>query len=90
MQPWHHRKLHSMIYSRSRSRRLPIGVAQVLIAGALLDRLLKDSEQYANRAKAAGDSFRIVKLEGSNHFAMLSPHSSYWPTVRDAISSLLH
>jgi acetyl esterase/lipase len=68
---------------------LPTGVPQVLIAGALLERLLKNADEYASQTKAAGDSFRIIKLEGSNHFAMLSPKSPYWPTVRDTISSLL-
>ncbi len=69
---------------------LPTGAAQILIAGALLDKLLKHAEDYATQAKAAGDDFRIIKLQGSNHFAMLSPHSPYWPTVRDTISSMLH
>lgn len=68
---------------------LPTGVPHVLIAGALLDLLLKDADAYAARAKATGDDFRIVELEGSNHFAMLSPRSSYWPTVRETISGLL-
>jgi len=69
---------------------LPTGVPHVLVGGAMLGAVQPQIDAYAAAAKAAGENFRIVKLEGSNHFAMLSPHSPYWPTVRDTISTLLH
>jgi len=68
---------------------LPTGVPHVLIGGALLGAVQPQIDAYAAAAKAAGENFRVIKLEGSNHFAMLSPHSPYWPIVRDTISSLL-
>ena len=69
---------------------LPTGVPHVLIGGVLLGAVQLQIDGYAAAAKAAGENFRVIQLESSNHFAMLSPHSPYWPTVRDTISSLLH
>ena len=71
-------------------RLLPLGIPQVLFAGTHEDFVpLPVMEAYAEAARRAGDSVRIVVIPGAGHFEIASPRSSAWPRVASAIRSLL-
>jgi acetyl esterase/lipase len=74
----------------SASAFLPLGVAQILIWGEKDDIIPRPLvEQYAASAKKAGDRTRLIVVPAVGHFETPSPLSSAWPTVQDAIMSLL-
>ena len=71
-------------------RLLPLGVPQVLLAGAHEDFVpLPLMETYAKAARAAGDSVRIIVVPDVGHFDIASPTSASWPAVRSAFRGLL-
>ena len=68
----------------------PLGVRQVLIWGRQ-DEIapIGLGENYVKAALRAGDTVRLEILPALGHFEIASPQSPAWPTVRDAIRSLL-
>jgi acetyl esterase/lipase len=69
------------------ARRLPLGVPQVLVHGALDDDVPIDHvRRYATHA---GVECRLVELGGVGHFELIDPRSSAWPVVCDAVASVL-
>jgi acetyl esterase/lipase len=71
-------------------RLLPFGVPQVLLAGSHEDFVpLPLMQEYADAAKRAGDSVRLVVIPEAGHFEIASPRSPAWPEVESAIRSLL-
>ena len=44
---------------------------------------------YADVARKAGDSVRVVLVPNAGHFEIASPRSFAWPAVRRAIRALL-
>jgi acetyl esterase/lipase len=69
---------------------LPLGVPQVLVHGTIDDDVpYSISLRYTEAARTRGDDARLATLEGMDHFALVDPHSPAWPTVLDAVRSLL-
>jgi acetyl esterase/lipase len=71
--------------SASPAARLPLGVPQVVVAGAR-DALvpLATVRGYVAKAKAAGDDVSLVEVPGAGHFELVTPGSSAWESVKDA------
>jgi acetyl esterase/lipase len=69
---------------------LPLRVEQRLIQGTL-DRIVpaEFSKDYEAAAKKKGDRVLLTILPNAGHFDMISPQSSAWPAVEDAVRSLL-
>jgi acetyl esterase/lipase len=69
---------------------LPTGVKQVLIHGVEDEIVpLSQSEEFAQRAKSAGDDPELFKLDRTGHFELADPESDAWPTVSKATLQLL-
>jgi acetyl esterase/lipase len=69
---------------------VPLGLQQILIWGEhelFVPPALARS--HVEAATQAGDRARVIVVPGAGHFELASPRSSAWPTVRDAIRSLL-
>ncbi len=68
---------------------LPLGVRQLLIVGAD-DGVMPEAARnaYVEAAMKAGDSAEAIVVPGA-HFEVIAPTSTAWPTVRDAILTLL-
>jgi len=71
-------------------RLLPYGVPQVLIVGS------KDgpwrvtiTRNFAEAAKAKGDSVRLLIPEGANHFDVVNAHGPAYPLIADAVKSIV-
>ncbi len=68
----------------------PLGVPQVLVHGTEDEDVpVALSERYCERGQALGDPVRLVRLPGAGHFEVIDPRSREWPSVVDAIASLL-
>jgi acetyl esterase/lipase len=69
---------------------LPLGVPQTLVVGAD-DRVIPPRlvESYEKAARAAGDRVQFVEVAGADHMGLVAPHSRAWPSVRDAVLSLV-
>lgn len=63
--------------------RLPIGVSQYLIASAVLT--ADEANDYAERARAAGDHVEILAPANGGHFDIIAPGSRVWPEVESFI-----
>jgi acetyl esterase/lipase len=71
-------------------RLLPFGVRQVLVAGTHEDFVpLPLMKTYAEAARRAGDSVRLVVIPNAGHFEIASPRSPAWGRVESAIRTLL-
>ena len=69
---------------------LPLGIQQVLIHGTDDDRVpLVVSQEYADRARSAGDTVKLIKLVGGNHFVVIDPNSTAWNRAVDEIKRLI-
>ena len=70
--------------------RIPLGVRQMLISGAL-DGIVPVGgvRAYAETARAAGDTVRVVVVPGAGHFEVVTPTTGAWPAVRDAVRALI-
>lgn len=65
---------------------LPLGVPVQLVHGAADPIVPVDmSERYASRARAAGDSVGLARIEGAGHFDVISPRARAWTAVTKAI-----
>jgi acetyl esterase/lipase len=63
-------------------RRLPVGVASVLIHGDADNRVpIAQSRDYARAALAAGDQCQLHELPGGDHFELIDPGGRAWPVV---------
>ncbi|HEV2634895.1 MAG TPA: alpha/beta hydrolase [Actinocrinis sp.] len=69
---------------------LPSGAEVVLVHGTQDQQVrLEMSRQYAKMAGEAGDTVTYVELPGSDHFDLIDPLSAAWPSVLDAIASVV-
>ena len=70
---------------------LPLRVKQRLIHG-LLDQIVppEQSRAYEVAAKRRRDDVNLVIINEAGHFDLISPESSAWPAVREALRSVLH
>jgi len=69
---------------------LPFGLPQVLVLGTYEDFVpMPLMRAYANTARKAGDSVRVVHVRGAGHFEIASTRSYAWPPVMRAIRALL-
>ena len=74
----------------SASTTLPLGIAQILIWGEHDDFVpLPLARQHVSAAARRGDRARLIVVPGVGHFETASPLSPAWPTVLNAIRSLL-
>ncbi len=77
----------------SPARRLPLGVPQLLVTGAL-DTTVPPGhgQRYAERARAAGDVVRTVEVADAGHFEIVSPATvpfvAIWPDIRAFLDGL--
>jgi acetyl esterase/lipase len=66
---------------------LPLGVHQTLVQGLddhLID-LVDQNRTHARDAEAAGDSVRLVEIEGATHMDLIEPSSAAWTAVAGAV-----
>jgi len=71
-------------------RRLPLGVAQIVIHGTDDDQVpFWLSQQYVDAAIAVGDPVELVALQSCGHFEPVDPNSAAWPEVERAIQRQL-
>jgi acetyl esterase/lipase len=69
---------------------VPLGVQQVLIWGEHEQFVpLPLARSHVDAATQAGDRARVIVVPAMGHFELASPRSSGWPTVLDAIRSVL-
>lgn len=69
---------------------LPLGIPQILIWGEHEDFVPRSlAQQHVEAAVKAGDRARLIVVPAIGHFESASPISSAWPTVLEAIRSLL-
>jgi acetyl esterase/lipase len=70
---------------------LPLQIPQVLIHGTKDDRVpLIISQVYQQKAIAAGDTVRLIKIPAANHFVLIEATSAAWATTVGEIRRLLH
>ena len=71
-------------------RMVPLGVPQVIVVGSHEEFVpLPFVRAYEGAARRAGDSVRVVLIEGAGHFESANPRAFTWPRVRAAIRALL-
>ena len=69
---------------------LPTGARQVLVHGTDDNTVpVSQSEAYVEKAEKLGDRPTLVRLEGIGHYELIDPESEAWPTVAEAVLSLL-
>jgi acetyl esterase/lipase len=69
---------------------LPLGVPQRLVHGTEDPIVpIAESERLAERARAAGDDARVVRIEGAGHFDVIAPFAPAWRSVLAAVRELL-
>jgi pimeloyl-ACP methyl ester carboxylesterase len=70
--------------------RLPLGVPQRLLTGAL-DVVVPPSfgEDYAERARRTGDDATHRRIEGAGHFEVIAPATEAFRAVLEAIRGLV-
>lgn len=69
---------------------LPLGMPQVLLHGTEDDRVpLIVSQEYADRARSAGDTVKLIKLVGGNHFVVIDQTSTAWSRTVEEIKKLV-
>jgi acetyl esterase/lipase len=69
---------------------VPLGVQQILVWGEHESSVpLSLATRHVDAARSAGDRARVIVVPAIGHFESASPQSSAWPTVLDAIRSLL-
>lgn len=68
---------------------LPLGVPQILVYGAE-DQVtpLRLGEDYLKAAEKAGDSVKLITVEGAAHHEYNVPNSISWPPIKAAVLSL--
>jgi dipeptidyl aminopeptidase/acylaminoacyl peptidase len=72
------------------ARLLPSGTRTVLVHGRADENVpVAQSRDYAGRARAAGADVEVLELEGTGHFELIDPLSAAWPTVIEAVRTVL-
>jgi acetyl esterase/lipase len=70
---------------------LPTGGRHVLVHGTVDDTVpASQSEAFVGKAQRLGDRCTLVKLEGLGHYELIDPESEAWPSVVNAVLSLLN
>ena len=64
---------------------LPVGVPFTLVNGMEDALPYSMAEEYAERARAAGDDVQVILIPGAGHFWLVDPNSPGWPQVEDAV-----
>lgn len=69
---------------------LPLGIKQVLVAGAH-DTIVRPeyAEEYAAAARRSGDDAQVILIRSAAHFEVIAPGSAAWPTVESTALELL-
>ena len=74
----------------SPAARVPLGVPVVAVHGDADPNVpLRQSERFVAAARAAGDPAELVRLPGTDHFAVIDPGTAAWRACRDAALQLL-
>ena len=74
----------------SPARMLPLGVAQRLLTGADDGAVPPQyGEDYAVRAREAGDDVQMQVIPNAGHFELVAPWSEVWPVVPEVVLSLV-
>ncbi|HWE80516.1 MAG TPA: alpha/beta hydrolase [Gaiellaceae bacterium] len=70
---------------------LPLGVPQTLVQGLEdhLQDLVDQNRVHARAADAAGDTVRLVEIEGATHMDLIEPTSPAWPIVAAEVERFL-
>jgi pimeloyl-ACP methyl ester carboxylesterase len=69
--------------------RLPIGVPVRIVHGAADPIVpLAQSRDFEARSKRAGETITVVEVAGAGHFDLVSPQSTAWAAVVDAVRAL--
>lgn len=75
----------------SPSAQLPLGMPQHLIIGTLDQAVqVEHNAAYVEAARRLGDEVAYTVLPDTGHFEIVTPGTAVWPTVQDAIVTLLH
>lgn len=76
--------------SASPIERLPLGLPSVCVHGSADAEVpIEVSERFVAAARAAGDSSRLVRLDGVDHYALIEPGHPAWRRCRTAVLELL-
>jgi acetyl esterase/lipase len=74
----------------SLTKRLPLGVPQVVVLGEFEEFVpLTSARAYVAAAERAGDRTRLMLIPGVGHFEIASPRAAVWPRIESAIRSLI-
>ena len=49
----------------------------------------KYGKEYQAAAQLAGDNVEMIEIEDAGHFEVIAPNSAAWPTVEQAVQSLV-
>lgn len=61
---------------------LPLGIPQILVHGTADSNVpYEQTVHYAQAAEQSGDEVRFLSLKDVDHFAVIDPSSSVWPTI---------
>ncbi|GAB3818447.1 hypothetical protein GCM10028895_15730 [Pontibacter rugosus] len=69
---------------------LPLQVPSRLVQGEL-DPIVPvaQADNFVQKAKAAGDTSEVIRLQNAGHFDLVAPSSPMWPQVLKAVQDLL-
>ncbi|MGE3257614.1 alpha/beta hydrolase family protein [Pseudonocardia sp.] len=74
----------------SPAARVPLGVPVVAVHGDADPNVpLRQSERFVAAARAAGDPAELVRLPGTDHFAVIDPGTAAWRACRDSAQRFL-
>jgi acetyl esterase/lipase len=69
---------------------LPLGVKQKIIQGGADNIIpMAMAREYVEAAKKKNDGVELIGLKDADHFQLVDPKSPAWPTVQEAVLSLL-
>ena len=75
----------------SPSAHLPLGIPQHLIIGDLDQAVqVEHNTSYVTTARQLGDAVQYTILPNTGHFEIVAPGTTVWPTVEEAILTLIH
>lgn len=74
---------------RDASAAIPMGLRQTLFTTGGFGRAWADlTIDFAARARKAGDTVTVHRLDAADHFDIINPESRFWPQVASAIGAL--
>jgi acetyl esterase/lipase len=69
---------------------LPLGIPQILVHGTSDDNVpLLVSQDYAQKARAAGDQITLIEVPDATHFDVVDPTSSAWQQTITAMQQVM-